>query len=83
MLRRLAYSADEYSIEETDALNIGTKVEIELKPGDASEFAKPQRVIDVINKVVFCTILMLTMVEETEKREGWGITEDPESPSRF
>uniref|UniRef100_F1KX14 Heat shock protein 75 kDa n=1 Tax=Ascaris suum TaxID=6253 RepID=F1KX14_ASCSU len=53
--------ADEYSIEETDALNIGTKVEIELKPGDASEFAKPQRVIDVINKYSYFITLPITV----------------------
>uniref|UniRef100_A0A915ATD3 Derlin n=3 Tax=Parascaris univalens TaxID=6257 RepID=A0A915ATD3_PARUN len=53
--------ADEYSIEETDALNIGTKVEIELKPGDASEFAKPQRVIDVISKYSYFITLPITV----------------------
>ncbi|KHN78556.1 Heat shock protein 75 kDa, mitochondrial [Toxocara canis] len=53
--------ADEYSIEETGALPIGTKVEIMLKPGDASEFSKPQRVIDVINKYSYFITLPITV----------------------
>ncbi|VDN54928.1 unnamed protein product [Dracunculus medinensis] len=41
---------DQYSIEEDLSLNVGTRIEVELRPGDAAEFAKGQRVIDVINK---------------------------------
>ncbi|VDK54848.1 unnamed protein product [Anisakis simplex] len=53
--------SDQYSIEQTDTLPIGTKVEIELKPGDAYQFADPKRVIHVINKYSYFITLPITV----------------------
>ncbi|VDO82928.1 unnamed protein product [Onchocerca flexuosa] len=41
---------DSYSVEETDSLPVGSRIEVTLRPGDAAEFAKKEKVVEVINK---------------------------------
>lgn len=52
---------DAYSIEETPDLPVGTRVEIKLRDGNAAEFAKSQRVIDVISKYSYFINLPITV----------------------
>ncbi|MFH4980453.1 hypothetical protein AB6A40_007162 [Gnathostoma spinigerum] len=53
--------ADAYSIEEVDSLPIGSKVELVLRSGDAAEFAKPEKVKDVINKYSYFVTVPITV----------------------
>uniref|UniRef100_A0A914C2X2 Heat shock protein 75 kDa, mitochondrial n=1 Tax=Acrobeloides nanus TaxID=290746 RepID=A0A914C2X2_9BILA len=39
-----------YEIAENEETTVGTRIEIYLKPGDAAEFSRRQKVIDIINK---------------------------------
>uniref|UniRef100_A0A915Q0S7 Histidine kinase/HSP90-like ATPase domain-containing protein n=1 Tax=Setaria digitata TaxID=48799 RepID=A0A915Q0S7_9BILA len=41
---------DAYSVEETDSLPVGSRIEVTLRPGDAAQFAKKDKVVEVINK---------------------------------
>lgn len=52
--------SDTYSIQEDSSLPVGTKVQVALKPGDA-EFAKQQKVVDVINKYSYFITLPITV----------------------
>uniref|UniRef100_A0A0N5A909 HATPase_c domain-containing protein n=1 Tax=Syphacia muris TaxID=451379 RepID=A0A0N5A909_9BILA len=53
--------SDSYSIQEDSSLPVGTRVKVALKPGDASEFSKQQKVIDVINKYSYFITLPITV----------------------
>ena len=40
----------QFEVEEDPAAQVGTKIELWLRTGDAEKFAKTEKVIDVINK---------------------------------
>ncbi|KAK0416581.1 hypothetical protein QR680_012573 [Steinernema hermaphroditum] len=42
--------ASAYEISENDSAPIGTKIDLKLRSGDASEFSKAEKVLEVINK---------------------------------
>jgi TNF receptor-associated protein 1 len=45
-----SFRSSAYEIAENEETNVGTRIEIYLKPGDAAEFSRRQKVIDIINK---------------------------------
>ncbi|EFO22676.1 heat shock protein 75 [Loa loa] len=52
---------DAYSVEEVDSLPVGSRIEVTLRPGSATEFAKKDKVVEVISKYSYFITLPITV----------------------
>ncbi|KAL4002163.1 Hsp90 family protein [Acanthocheilonema viteae] len=52
---------DAYSVEEMSSLPVGSRIEVTLRPGNAAEFAKKDKVVEVINKYSYFITLPITV----------------------
>lgn len=48
-------------MEEIDSLPVGSRIEVTLRPGNAVEFAKKDKVVEVINKYSYFITLPITV----------------------
>lgn len=48
-------------MEETDSLPVGSRIEVTLRPDSAAEFAKKDKVVEVINKYSYFITLPITV----------------------
>uniref|UniRef100_A0A0N4TNZ9 HATPase_c domain-containing protein n=1 Tax=Brugia pahangi TaxID=6280 RepID=A0A0N4TNZ9_BRUPA len=52
---------DAYSVEEIDSLPVGSRIEVTLRPDNAAEFAKKDKVVEVISKYSYFITLPITV----------------------
>lgn len=52
---------DAYSVEEIDSLPVGSRIEVTLRPDNAAEFAKKDKVVEIISKYSYFITLPITV----------------------